>query len=74
MEKIIVTEKDIQFDITYTALIQDYLKEGWIPEVDKLLDWRMYLMNRDEEDYLYRLWTKKEILAVDYLLNLKQKP
>jgi len=73
MEKeIVIFENGIGYDISDTALIKDYRKEKYIPDVDKLLDWRYFLMTSNTTNKAEKLTIKKEIIATDYLLNLKQ--
>lgn len=73
MIEIIVNDNGTDYNIASTALIQDFIKEKYIPETDKLLDWRLYLMKAECNNQLERNIIKKELLAVDYILNLKQK-
>jgi len=73
-EKVIIVLKgDKPYDISDTALIKDYQTQKYIPEIDKLLDWRSYLMKVEPKGYWEEQTLVKEILATDYLLNLKQK-
>jgi hypothetical protein len=68
----IVIQKDgIVYDITHTALISSYLEEKYIPDVDKLLDWRIRLVEFEFKEKWKREAVKKEIIAVDYLLTIK---
>lgn len=74
-EKVIIVLKEGKsYDISDSTLIKDYQKQKYIPEVDKLLDWRGYLMKVKTNNYLEQQALIKEILVTDYLLNLKQKP
>lgn len=74
MEKtIIVLKGDKHYDISDTSLIKDWQSQKYIPEIDKLLDWRSYLMKVETKDYWEEQTLIKEILATDYLLNLKQQ-
>lgn len=61
------------YDISDTVLIKDWQSQNYIPEIDKLLDWRSYLMKVETNHYHEEQIKIKEILATDYLLNLKQK-
>lgn len=75
MEKEIVTiviKDGVGYDISDTALIKDYRKEKYILDVDKLLDWRYFLMTSNTTDENEISAIKLEIMATDYLLNLKQ--
>lgn len=71
-KEIVIFEDSIGYDISDTALIKDYRKEKYIPDVDKLLDWRCFLMTSNTANKAEKLTIKKEIMATDYLLNLKQ--
>lgn len=71
-EVIIVIKDGKDYKISDTALIQDYQRLKYIPELDKLLDWRLFLMQDGKYNKIEMQHIKKEILAVDYLLNLKQ--
>ena len=40
-----VCKDDILYDLTYTIVIQDYIKFKQLPSIDRLLEWRFKLMN-----------------------------
>lgn len=64
-----VCVNDVLYDLTYTIIIQDYIKYKTLPEIDQLLDWRIRLM----EELLLKNYPKvvceQEIMAVDFLLS-----
>ena len=74
------TYEDGRFiDLTTTALIQSFMKYESIPEINSLLDWRNRVEQlRDAKNGVIGPvedeWYQKELLAVDYLLNLKTNP
>lgn len=68
---IIVMSEGKDYDISDTQLILDYKREKYIPDIDKLLDWRSWLMKAEPSNYWEKYEVKREILATDYLLNLK---
>lgn len=73
MSEVIIVIKDGEdYNISETALIKDYQRLKYIPELNKLLDWRLFLMQDDEYSETEMQHIRKEIIAVDYLLNLKQ--
>lgn len=72
-KEIIVIKNGKDYNITHTNLIQSYFDENYIPEVDKLLDWRLKLMGYQKECGYENGIITLEILATDYLLNEKQK-
>jgi hypothetical protein len=67
--EIIVIHKGKDYNITNTALISDYLEKKYIPELDKLLDWRLKLKEIGKRNEYPKKWVLKEILATDYLLD-----
>lgn len=69
--EIIIISGDEVYNITETALIQDWRRLGYIPEDDKLLDWRNFLSSTQTTDKSEYDHIQKEIKAVDYLLNQK---
>ena len=65
-------EKPCNIDIVKgSVLYSDYLKYGYLPAADTLLDWRNILVEKREDDVLNPPgWYNREIAAVDYLLSL----
>lgn len=73
-DKVIIVIKDgLEYNISETALIQDFKKEKYIPDTDKLLDWRLFLMKAEPKTYMEKYILTLEILATDYLLKLKHE-
>lgn len=68
----IVIKDGKSYDISDSILLRDYHKLGYIPSVDRLLDWRLFLMNKKHKNSMESLICETELLAVDYILNLKQ--
>lgn len=75
---IIVIKDGVNYNISNTSLISSYREERCIPETDKLLDWRLRLMDRLEyykatEDEFSERLAIREIVATDYILDLRYK-
>lgn len=68
-KEIIVIKNGIDYNITETTLMTSFLQEGYIPETDKLLDWRSHLSKQHPNSNFEKELLFKEILATDYLLN-----
>lgn len=78
IDVIIVIKDGISYEITETTLIKTYKEEKYIPETDKLLDWRLRLMDILEYykslNDVFSVWlVTRELLAIDYLLDVKFK-
>lgn len=74
LNKVIIIIKDGRdYTISDTALIKDYLAQQYIPSIDKLLDWRLYLMDCKPKNNIEKDEIQLEIVATDYLLDLKQE-
>lgn len=68
-DEIMVMEDGIMYDIHNTQLLQDYKKLKYVPDTDRLLDWRIFLSKCSYKDHIEEYVIKREIIAVDYLLN-----
>lgn len=68
-DEVMVMEDGIIYDIHNTQLFQDYKELKYIPDTDRLLDWRMFLSKYIYKDHIEEYVIKREIIAVDYLLN-----
>lgn len=66
----IVIKDGKDYDISDSKLIKDWQELKYIPDTDKLLDWRMVLMRVEPEHESEEEALIKEILATDYLLDL----
>ncbi len=59
-------------EVKNTALIIDYLKTNFIPDLDVLLDWRnrlIELKEMDKKNNMYQDMYDLEVKAVDYLIQ-----
>jgi hypothetical protein len=66
-----ISPTSLQDGVKGSVLYADYLRYGFVPEIDVLLDWRNILDERKEDDVLNPPeWYDREIRAVDYLLSL----
>jgi len=59
-------------EIKGSVLLKDYIDKGYIPSVNKLLDFRNRLGEMLKEGEHPKEFINKEIEATDYLLNKKQ--
>lgn len=70
---ILVIKDDKTYAISDSNLIKDWQELKYIPDTDKLLDWRMVLMRVEPEHESEEESLIKEILGTDYLLDLNSK-
>lgn len=56
--------------INNTGIVRDFNKTGNLPDIDVLLDWRILLKSRKENNGQFtQEWYDTQIKATDYLLD-----